>query len=158
MTQEILKLALEYIEAVPDDRYNAEHIDRDALITAIEEALAQPEQEPVAVYGYCPECGAKGVMRERRLNGNDKCANGHTYPSSKSTPPQLEQEQEPVADDFFKMIADKNPKPFPLPRRTWVGLFDEEIEVLFQTAAGADEEVHIRFARAIESKLKEVNT
>ena len=43
-------------------------------------------------------------------------------------------------------------------RRTWVGLFDEEIEVLFQTAAGADEEVHIRFARAIESKLKEVNT
>jgi DNA-directed RNA polymerase subunit RPC12/RpoP len=44
------------------------------------EALAQ-EQEPVAVYGYCPECGAKGVMRERRPNGNDKCANGHTYPS-----------------------------------------------------------------------------
>ena len=43
-------------------------------------------------------------------------------------------------------------------QRTWVGLFDEEIEVLFQTAAGADEEVHIRFARAIESKLKEVNT
>ena len=67
-------------------------------------------------------------------------------------------EQEPVADDFFRMIADKNPKPFPLPQRTWVGLFDEEIEVLFQTAAGADEEVHIRFARAIESKLKEVNT
>jgi hypothetical protein len=43
-------------------------------------------------------------------------------------------------------------------QRTWVGLFNEEIEVLFQTAAGADEEVHIRFARAIESKLKEVNT
>ena len=43
-------------------------------------------------------------------------------------------------------------------RRTWVGLFDEEIEVLFQTAAGADEEVHIRFARAIESKIKELNT
>ena len=45
-----------------------------------------------------------------------------------------------------------------LAQRTWVGLFDEEIEVLFQTAAGPDEEVHIRFARAIESKLKEVNT
>ena len=42
--------------------------------------------------------------------------------------------------------------------RTWVGLTDDEIEVLFQTAAGADEEVHIRFARAIESKIKEVNT
>ena len=40
---------------------------------------------------------------------------------------------------------------------TWSGLTDDEIEVLFQTAAGADEEVHIRFARAIESKLKEIN-
>jgi hypothetical protein len=57
-----------------------------------------PLQEPVAVYGYCPECGAKGVMRERRPNGHDKCANGHTYPSSTSTSPQ----------------------------RTWVGLTDEE--------------------------------
>ena len=47
MTQEALKLALEYIQAVPDDRYNAEHINRDALITAIKEALAQT-QEPVA--------------------------------------------------------------------------------------------------------------
>ena len=43
-------------------------------------------------------------------------------------------------------------------QRTWVGLTDEEIEVLFQTAADADEEVHIRFARAIEAKLKELNT
>ena len=42
--------------------------------------------------------------------------------------------------------------------RTWVGLTGEEIEILFQTAAGADEEVHIRFARAIESKLKDKNS
>jgi hypothetical protein len=48
---------------------------------------AYAEQEPVAVYGYCPECGAKGVQRERRPNGNDKCANGHTYPSSKAAQP-----------------------------------------------------------------------
>lgn len=32
-------------------------------------------------YGYCPICGAKGIQRERRPDGNDKCANGHTYPS-----------------------------------------------------------------------------
>jgi hypothetical protein len=50
------------------------------------------------------------------------------------------------------------PRGVHLAQRTWVGLTDDEIEVLFQTAAGADEEVHIRFARAIESKLKEVNT
>jgi DNA-directed RNA polymerase subunit RPC12/RpoP len=66
-----------------------------------QEVLAQT-QEPVAVYGYCPECGAKGVMRERRPNGHDKCANGHTYPSSAST----------------------------LPQRTWVGLTEaERIEI-----------------------------
>ena len=45
---EALKLALEYVELVQDDRYNAEHIDREALVTAIKEALAQPEQQPVA--------------------------------------------------------------------------------------------------------------
>jgi hypothetical protein len=33
-------------------------------------------------YGRCPHCGAKCVERERRLRGNDKCANGHVYPSS----------------------------------------------------------------------------
>lgn len=33
-------------------------------------------------YGYCPECGAPGVMRERRINGNDRCKNGCIYPSA----------------------------------------------------------------------------
>jgi hypothetical protein len=32
-------------------------------------------------YGYCPTCGAEGVSRERRPNGNDQCKNGHTYPT-----------------------------------------------------------------------------
>lgn len=35
-------------------------------------------------YGYCPECNAKGEVRERRIGGNDKCTNGHTYPSKSS--------------------------------------------------------------------------
>lgn len=35
-----------------------------------------------AAYGYCPQCGAKGIERERRKDGNDKCENGHSYPSS----------------------------------------------------------------------------
>lgn len=33
-------------------------------------------------YGYCPQCGSIGVERERRLNGNDICINGHSYPSA----------------------------------------------------------------------------
>ena len=45
---EVLRLALEYVELVPDDRYNADHIDRDALITAIKAAL-EVKDEPVQV-------------------------------------------------------------------------------------------------------------
>lgn len=39
------------------------------------------------LYGYCPKCGAPGKMRERRLNGNDICQNGHTYPSASAVKP-----------------------------------------------------------------------
>ena len=44
------------------------------------------------------------------------------------------------------------------PQRPWVGLTDEIIENIFQSAADADEETHIRFARAIEQHLKSKNT
>lgn len=44
-----------------------------------------PADEPAkSNYGYCPTCGAPGVERERRLNGNDTCTNGHVYPSAKA--------------------------------------------------------------------------
>lgn len=45
---EALRLALEYVELVPDDRYNADHIDRDALITTIKTTL-EAKDEPVAL-------------------------------------------------------------------------------------------------------------
>lgn len=32
-------------------------------------------------YGLCPKCGAPGVAREKRPDGNDTCRNGHIYPS-----------------------------------------------------------------------------
>jgi hypothetical protein len=60
--------------------------------------------------------------------------------------------QEPVADDFFKMIADRNPKPFPLPQRTWVGLTDED-RYEFAAAQYSWEELLI----AAEAKLKQKN-
>jgi hypothetical protein len=34
--------------------------------------------------GYCPTCGKKSIIRERKQNGNDKCLNGHTYASTKA--------------------------------------------------------------------------
>lgn len=42
------------------------------------------EGKELSEYGQCPTCGADGNMRERRINGNDICVNGHTYPSAKS--------------------------------------------------------------------------
>ena len=43
-----------------------------------------PEQERAAPYGYCPICGSKGVARERRPNGNDRCEAGHVYPATEA--------------------------------------------------------------------------
>ena len=154
MTQEALKLALDALETeLSIDWGNPDDFDTSAekmhkAIAAIKEALAKEkalqalhsENEKLGLYkdAYAqPEQQPRNV-RERwnvELDGNDLlvCFNDHEK-------------------------GDKCQYERYLPQRTWVGLFDEEIEVLFQTAAGADEEVHIRFARAIESKLKEINT
>ena len=43
-----------------------------------------------APYGYCPACGGLGLSRERRPNGNDRCENGHEYPSSSSVASTLD--------------------------------------------------------------------
>jgi hypothetical protein len=65
-------------------------------------------------------------------------------------PPQPEQKTS--ADDFFKTIADKNPKPFPPSQRTWVGLtFREQQEAILNTHS-----IHEALIKA-EAKLKERN-
>jgi len=101
---EAMKLALEALEWI--NRVNAMEYEyqqkaRESL-NAIYEALDEQETVlpggghvpavPVAVYGYCPECGGAGVMRERRPNGDDKCTNGHKYPSSKALAEQPAQQ------------------------------------------------------------------
>lgn len=48
----------------------------------VAELLAAAEVELADPYGRCPHCGAAGVSRERRPNGNDRCQNGHVYPSA----------------------------------------------------------------------------
>lgn len=101
---EALKLAREALEYISSHYMSLPKIGCMAL-AAIEEALAEQETVlpggghvpavPVAVYGYCPECGGVGVMRERRPNGDDKCTNGHKYPSSKALAEQPAQQPEP---------------------------------------------------------------
>ena len=54
-------------------------------------------------YGYCPECGAPGVTRERRPDGNDRCANGHTYPSRAAlSQPQAAQPADTLELDLLR--------------------------------------------------------
>jgi len=102
---EALKLALEALINTDTEPLGASWRRETEAIIAIREALAEQEAVlpggghvpavPVAVYGYCPECGGAGVMRERRPNGDDKCTNGHKYPSSKALAEQPA--QQPVA-------------------------------------------------------------
>ena len=44
--------------------------------------VSQKTIEKHCLYGLCPICGERGVSRERRLNGDDACVNGHVYPSA----------------------------------------------------------------------------
>lgn len=46
----------------------------------ITDAVTQTNH-PEAPYGWCPVCGEKGVMRERRPDGDVMCRRGHKYPS-----------------------------------------------------------------------------
>ena len=109
--------------------------------------LEQPAvQEPVGVYGHCPICGAKGVTRERRPDGDDRCANGHTYKSMHATTPPAPQ---PVPVKTYH-----DGKPWPVAPKPWVGLTDEEIEAIPLRQPNG----FAGFARAVEAKLKEKNT
>lgn len=78
----------------------------DAQVIALEALTQRPaaQTEREAPYGYCPECGAPGVTRERRPDGDDKCSNGHRYPSRSahaSLPTQPAAQDEREADEVF---------------------------------------------------------
>jgi len=67
------------------------------------------------------------------------------------------EKQETAADDFYRMIADRNPKPFDPPQRQWVGLTNQErFELAVQTGAMSAD--WLIFLEAVEAKLKERNT
>ena len=143
------------------------------------EALAQPEQEPVA--WRAPNWG-HGDDEWVYRDFDDPVLIADGKPSSNNealytTPPQLkEPEQAPVAWSDYEsngihhkpvawMDADGNVSdnndhkffPIPLyttpPQRTWVGLTDEQIYEIHENSSNLME-----FTRAIEAKLKEKNT
>ena len=114
--KEALKLTLEALE-----RYQIKRQDFDTfvdVITAIKEALAQPDYRAVKTYH-------------------------EGKPVYVSQP-----EQEPMAT--MKMLhtyGDTTP-----PQRPWVGLTDDEMQALW------DRYAYMEMMRAIEAKLKELNT
>ena len=145
-----LDLALEALElsSVTVDSFGVQRKTQEA-ITAIKQALAAPYvasprvQEPVGVYGHCPVCGAKGITRERRPGGDDRCANGHTYKSIHATTPPGGRQSEDCLTAAQRQSA----------RSAWVGLTDDERNKIRFDYLDYDER-----ARAIEAKLKEKNT
>jgi len=160
-----LRLALEYVELVPDDRYSAEHIDQDALITAIKAAL-EAKDEPV-VWNE----GVPAMLPKQK--------EGETFIVSYE--PKLEAKDEPVAwisptellvmrgnalggAKDWRVNVGLKPEDGDVglyttpPQRTWVGLTDEDLKLLsaeWRIVYGAwmDD-----FAKDIEAKLKEKNT
>lgn len=76
-----------------------------------------------APYGYCPECGEPGVTRERRPDGDDKCVNGHRYPSRNAHNAQPTPEPLPDHADHVPEIAAR-------PEPTFAGIAGRKLDDL----------------------------
>ena len=160
MTQEALKLALEMVQNkmyAHAEMYLQEALAKEKALQALhdenerlglyKEAYAQPEQDSTC--STTLRLQGKPYPRTCKKCGLGLCI----------AQPTAQPEQETVADDFFRMIADRNPKPFSSLQRTWVGLTDDEIDAIYTGVRAVHHEINSDlFARAIESKLKEVNT
>jgi len=116
------------------------------------QAIAELEsQEPVAWV-------AEDVCKGQVINGRPRkiwweCEKGVGKPIY-THPPQPEQKTS--ADDFFKTIADKNPKPFLSSQRTWIGLTDDEFNELYDRYVPLT--CYALLIEKVEAKLKEKNT
>jgi hypothetical protein len=137
MTKEALRLALGALQRFIKYDYNetpfdGKDVEGAEAITAIKEALAQPEQEPVAWRAW--------VSKFPQGTGSD-----WVY----------------VTKPIMKDSIHNQPLYTTPPQRTWVSLTDEEIYSLADSLEiwNEDDEKWIldpnTFARAIEAKLKE---
>jgi hypothetical protein len=136
----------------------------DAAIAAIKEALAQPEQEP---NGY-----VQTVIEALYENGDPVSVDAAELLQRITA----QQEQVPVArigmigEDHFadvcsKAGGDSNTPLYTAPpkRKEWVGLTEKDSELVYEDVSGQslrpqDYRLVLKFAVAIEAKLKELNT
>lgn len=104
------------------------------------------------IYAFAGGLGVQATAHRDALAILEKALAQHDSVQAKPEP-----EQESVADDFFRMIADRNPKPFPPPQRGWVGMTDEEI-------AQAIESINmlwgmqLKLLMPLKAKLKDKNS
>lgn len=183
LTREEVQQVLEYVECVPDDRLNVEHIDRDALVETLRARLAEP-----------PERVTKEMLQAQvnALIALQKIQDSRHEREARLAEP--EKKQEPVAWDVFvkhsyiyfsignqsfqlAMAPEDEPdmsagqiaawymtqlrnalarlaSTLP-PQRPWQGLTDEEIKGVLETT---HPENRWTIAERIEAKLKEKNT
>lgn len=160
--REALKLALEVLEEVNNtNSYWWQEVDKQTIekiepaITAIKEALAQPEQEPVAhsvVAGALFDFMGWLTSRNKRLtlSGADEAS-----PAVEAIQEFSEKRGLSIKDAEVGFWTEFLSTP---PQRTWAGLTDEEIDVLWFEAKDEDNNIIKQFARAIETKLKKLNS
>ena len=146
MTQEALKLALDFVETVHVGEWVGSIERQLEVITAIKEALAQPEQEPVAWLITDEKINSLQVDSIQRLV--DRARHAHMTDIKLRINGQDEWHQA----DWLKHLTRTTP-----PQRTWVGLTDDEI------AQGCKESwvTEQAWQSAVwwaEEKLKEKNT
>jgi hypothetical protein len=157
---EIIKMAWDcgaYTHRLTMWGFSLEDLERFAKLVAAKAIAELESQEPV---GWID---SKGNMLCVKIN--ESCRPLYIHPpqhteqelvkyehKAYTMPPQPEQKTS--ADDFFKMIADSNPKPFSPTKRTWVGLTDEETERLIHNF-GSDPHTLLD---EVDARLKARNT
>ena len=150
---EALQMCLEYIETDAHERKYVRH--------AIKEALAQPEQEPVAWVCYGSSDSEMHDIDFEQKDVDALLVGTMLY----TTPPQpKEPEQEEYLSKAYRLANELrcHLAIAPAPQRTWVGLTDEEIWKAVSRIGTSDSDVNpyakLADARAIEAKLKEKNS
>jgi len=141
-----LKLALEALEVywgkAEHRRTKEDESKAVEAITAIKEALAQPEQEPVAWEQFYPDIGKPQLKQELVAIYRAGQAKGERFHV-----------------EFLKEMGDDEVLLYTTPpKRPWVGLTNEEIKVIHFDLCNTVGSDYKTVARAVEAKLKEKNT
>ena len=162
---EVMKQALEALKEnqhlVADNERHAYVMEYNSIIEKCEQALAQPEQEPVAMrydfdgYGYKYIDNGSGSDWKTRIKEAEPV---YALPQRTDQEQQIETlkrclfQMQEAAKDLVEQA-----KSLPPPQRTWVNLTAEEIEDIRMEYHVADGVVLTGYERAIEAKLRSKN-